>query len=104
MEGGEYKVPCQRGLDGNFSGFQIPDFSNQDYIWVLPYDRAQSFGKGKINFWIYLNLSYAFDLILYGIFYSNDIDLRVVYGGNGRIESRCFATSRGACYQNNSVW
>ena len=70
----------QGSLNGNFCGFQIPDLSYKDHVRVLAYNRAQSIGKGEIYLGVDLNLPDSLNPVLDGVFYGDDIDVRVVDG------------------------
>lgn len=50
----EEKPTGKRGSDGDFCGFLIADFSDEDDVGVLSQKRAQTCGKGKTNLRLYL--------------------------------------------------
>ena len=40
MQSGEHKVTSEGGLDGNFCGFKVSNFADQDDVWILPQECA----------------------------------------------------------------
>ena len=72
VQGTENKMPCEGGLNHHFCGFPVPDFTDHQHIRIVPENRAEPGGKGKVNFGIDLDLAYIRNLILNGIFNGND--------------------------------
>ena len=70
----------QSGLDSYFRGFLVSNLTHQNHVRVLPNNGTQTPGKGQVNFWIYLDLADALNLIFNGIFDSDNIDVRLVDG------------------------
>ena len=71
-------MPGQGGLDGDFGGFPVADFTYQNDIRVLADDRPEAAREGEVDFGIDLYLTDAFDLILNGVFDGNNVDIRPV--------------------------
>ncbi len=40
MQGGKNHVAGERRLDGNISGFHVPDFPHQHNVWILTEKRT----------------------------------------------------------------
>ena len=103
VDGGENQMPGQGGSDGNLCSLRISNFSHHDDIGRLTEEGSQGPGKGETNFFIHLNLIDPFHVVLDGILYSEDVDIRGIETGEGRIEGSGLSTSRGSCHQEDSV-
>ena len=45
MEGGEYEVTGQGGLDGDLRGFEVTNLTDENDVWILAEEGAQGSGK-----------------------------------------------------------
>ena len=63
VERGKNQVPGLRGADGNFGGFKITNFTDQNDIGVMPQDGAQARGESEADLFAHLDLHRAFELI-----------------------------------------
>src|SRR5688500_1726097 len=93
MNGDEYEVPGQRGLDGDLRRLGIADFTHHDLVRVVAQNRAQTPHKGESFFFIHGYLQDSGQLIFDRIFDSYDFVVACVDFGNGRVECRGFAAS-----------
>ena len=86
MKGAEYEVPCEGGLDGDFSGLQIPDFTDEDHVGVLTQNGSQAGCKGNADVMVDLNLNNSIDVIFDRIFGRDELFGNFVHFRQGRIQ------------------
>src|SRR5262249_5694660 len=82
----ENDMPGEGSLHGNLRGFQIPDFSHQDLVRVLPQNRSQRRGKGYTNLRVDRHLDDAVHVIFDRVFSGDDLLRDLVELIEGRIQ------------------
>ncbi|MFM1945379.1 MAG: hypothetical protein RI897_4361 [Verrucomicrobiota bacterium] len=90
MEGREDEVAGLGGADGDFGGFRIADFADEDDIGVMAEDGAEAAGEGQADIVAGLDLGDAFELVFDGVFDGDDFALSVVGVGEGGVEGGGF--------------
>ena len=78
VQGGQNQVAGEGGFDGNFGGFKVADFADQNDIWILPQEGAQGRGKIQANLFLHLHLVYALQLELNRVFRGHDVGVGLV--------------------------
>ena len=78
VQRGEHQVPRLRGPHGNFGRLEIPDFTHQHDVGVVPEHGAQPGGEGQADLIAHLDLDRAFQLIFDGILESDDLPALIV--------------------------
>ncbi len=84
MDGGEYQVAGERGLNGDLRRLGVADFADHDFVRVVAQDRAQAARKRQSLFLVDRNLCDAAQLILDRVFNGDDlifVGLDLVYRG-----------------------
>src|SRR5205823_10213694 len=71
VQGGENQVAGKRGLHGDFGGFLIADFADQNRVRVLTQHRAKNPAEGQLDFRFDLTLNDAVDVVFDGVFGSD---------------------------------
>ena len=97
------EVARQRGLDCDLGRFGVPDFAYHDHVGVLAKDRAQSACKRKLNLGIDLNLAYAWELVLDGIFNCNDIFFCGINMAERGIQRGRLSRACRACHEDDAM-
>ena len=86
MQGGEYQVASQGCLHRNLYSFQITDFTDHHHVWILSQNSTQATGKGHVHLGVYLGLTDTIQVILDGVFHSEDIAAFVIEPGEARVK------------------
>src|SRR5437016_11586453 len=73
VDGREYEVAGQRGLNCNLRRFFVTDFANHNFVWVVAQDRTQTAREGQTFFLVHRNLRDAVQLIFDRVFDGNDL-------------------------------
>jgi len=71
-------VAGERGVDGDFGGFRVADFSDHNDVGVLPQVSAQTNRKRVADFWVDLALINAVHPIFDRIFNGDDVDFGTI--------------------------
>src|SRR5208337_755566 len=103
VQRGENKVSGKRGLDGDFRGFKVADFADQNNVGILPQESAQGGGKIQANLLFHLHLVHASQLELNRVFGGHDVGVGLVEARNGGIKRVGFAGTCGAGDQHHAV-
>ena len=56
VQRGEHKVAGESGLDGDFSGFKVSDFADQNDVGILAQEGSQGSGKVQADLLLHLHL------------------------------------------------
>ena len=73
VQGGEYHVSGEGGLDGDAGGLQVAHLADHDDVGVLTDDGAQGAGKGHADGGFDLNLVDARELVLHRVLDRDDL-------------------------------
>src|SRR5271163_4536212 len=103
VNGGEYKMACQRGVDCDLSGFLVANFTDHDLVGVVPQDGTQSASERETFLFVYWNLSDAANLIFNGVFNGDDFVLVVLNFVDGGVQGGCFPGACGTCDEHHAV-
>ena len=96
VQGAEDQVAGERGLHGDFGGFLVADFADQDDVGVLAQHAAQDAGEGQFDFGFDLALDDAVDVVFDGVFGGDEFAAGVVEFAQGGIERGGFSGAGGA--------
>ena len=81
VQRGKHQVAGESGLDGDFRGFKVADFADQNDVGILPQEGAQRGGKVQADLFFHLHLVDAAQLEFDRIFGRHDV-------GVGRVQPR----------------
>ena len=82
----EHQVTGQRGVDGDFSGFNVADLSDHDDVRRLTEHRAERRGEGHLHVPVHLHLVDAGQLVFDRVFDGDDLAARSVDRVKKRVE------------------
>ena len=103
VQSAEHKVSGEGGLDGDFGGFKIADFADENDVGILAEEGAQGGGKVEADLLLHLNLVDALQLEFDRIFGGHDVGVRLVEQGDGRVQGVGFARAGRAGDEHHSV-
>lgn len=66
---------CLCCFDGDFGSFQIVDFVDYDYVWVLVQEGVQCLGEVYVLVWVDVDLVDVFQVDFYRVFSGGDVDV-----------------------------
>ena len=92
-----------RGADGDFGGFDVADFADEDDVGIVPEDAAQAGGERETDVIARLDLGDALELVFDGILDGNDLALAVVGVGQGGVERGGLAAAGGAGHEDHAL-
>ena len=84
----------ERGLDGDFSRFQVADFADQNDVGILTQERAQGCGEVQADLLLHLHLVDAGELEFDGIFGRHDVGVGLVEREMDRVQRVGLALTR----------
>ena len=71
-------MPGERRLDGDLGRLAVADLANQQYVGVLPHDRAQGRREGESGLLVHLHLHDARDAVLDGVLHGDDVQVALL--------------------------
>ena len=77
--GGQHQMAGQAGLGGNFGGFTIADFTDQNNIWVLSQNSSQTAGKGHPGAQVNLGLTNTRQVVFHWILNRHNIAFLTIH-------------------------
>src|SRR5208282_4673925 len=86
VQSGKNQVAGESGFDGNFSGFKVADFADQNNVGILPQKGAQGRCEVQSNLLLHLHLVDAAQLKFDGIFGRHNVGVGLVEARDGGIE------------------
>ncbi len=69
----EYEMAGERGLNGDLGGLGVANFTDHDFVGIVPQDGAQAASESQALFFVYRNLRDALQLILDRVFNRYDL-------------------------------
>src|SRR5215216_6359333 len=103
MEGGEYEVTGERGFNGDFSRFEIANFTDQNNVWILAQKRTESGGEVQADLLFHLHLidpgKVEFNRILRG----HDVGLNRIQRLERGVECVCLTASGWTSNEDHAV-
>ncbi len=96
MERRQHEMARQRGLDGDLSGFEVADLSDEHDVGVLAQERTQRGGEVEADGLADLDLVDPRHVELDGILRGHDVGVRFVQCGDRGVESVGLAGASGA--------
>src|SRR6185437_12757606 len=78
VQRGKHQVSSERGLDGDFRGFEIANLADEDYVGVLAQKGAERSRKVQPDRFLHLHLVNAMQLELDRIFGRHDVGIGFV--------------------------
>jgi hypothetical protein len=103
VEGREDEMAGLGGADGDFGGFDVADFADEDDIGVMAEDAAEAGGEGEADVFAGLDLGDALELVFDGILDGDDFAFAVVGMGEGGVEGGGFAAAGGAGEEDHAL-
>ena len=103
MQSGKHQVSSQRGLNGDFCGFKVTDFTHQNDVRVLPQEGSQRGRKVQPDLLFHLHLVDASQLKFNWVLRRHDVRVRLIQSGNGRVERVGLAGSGWARDQHHAI-
>ena len=78
VQRGEHNVTGERGFRGDLGGFQIPDFTDENDVGILPHQRAENRGEFQVDVGVDLTLRDPGHDNFNGILDRRNVDARFV--------------------------
>src|SRR5579862_5001241 len=92
------------GLQCNFRRLEIPDFTYQYDVWILPQNRSQPRRKGYARLRVYLNLVDSGKQVFNWILDRNDVLGRGFEPIEGGVKGRGLSTAGRPGHEDHSLW
>src|SRR5207244_10151107 len=103
MQRGEDQMAGERGLHGNFGGFFIADFADENDVGVLTQHRAENAAEGQFDLGLDLALNDSVDVIFDGVFGGDQLAGDVVELAESGIERGGFTGTGGTGHDSDAV-
>src|SRR6476620_9876247 len=103
MEGGENEVTSEGSFDGDFSSFEVADFTDQNDVGILAQERTQRGREVQADLFLHLHLVDAGKVELHRIFRGHDVRIHCVQRLERGIQRVRLTTSRWTGYQHHPV-
>src|SRR5215213_3192982 len=103
MEGGENEVASESGFDGDFSSFEVANFTDQNDVGILAQERTQRGREVQDDLFLHLHLVDAGKVELHRIFRGHDVGIDCVQRLERGVERVCLTTSCWTSYQHHPI-
>ena len=103
MQGAEHHVTGQCGVDGDFAGFLVTNFTDHDDVGRLAQHGSQRLGEGHADLVADLDLVDTAKFIFHRVLGRDDLDRRAVDGIKKGIKRRGFSGTGGTGDQEDAV-
>ena len=96
-------MACQSCLDGDISGLQITNLSNEHDVWILPENGPERSGEAQAALGLHLHLIDPTEVVFHRVFSGDDLPVRGIQHTQSRIQGRGLTRTSRASDQKDAV-